>query len=88
MTGGQRGGGQSSLREASYQPPPPTALASQRIDIDQNGTIEEEELMAAISGSAGLTRADVKFLVDSVDINRDGKIDLMEFHAMMRNATL
>lgn len=44
--------------------------------------------MAAMSGWAGLTRADVRYLVDLVDLNRDGRIDMHEFLAMMRQATL
>lgn len=55
-----------------------------KIDTDNSGLITTAELMEALKGMKALDKAEAKSLVDSIDVDKDGKISWEEFlHATL-----
>eukprot|EP01083_Nonionella_stella_P050551 134448_1 len=63
--------------------------AFQIFDGDGSGTIDADELSTIMEAlGEKLSKADVEFMIKSIDINSDGQIDFKEFKKMMQLAPI
>lgn len=54
------------------------------LDKDGNGFITRDEIMECLTTEQGLTQGEIDDVLDEVDVDGDGKINYMEFLAMMQ----